>query len=65
LPRGHRAGLTGDPIPAERAYQLGFVNQLAEPGQSLDAALQLAARVRHPPVRVRKRGIAWSATFVI
>jgi hypothetical protein len=43
-------GLTGDPIPAERAYQLGFVNQLVEPGQSLDAALQLAARVR-PNVR--------------
>jgi enoyl-CoA hydratase len=37
--------LTGDPISAERAYQLGMVNQLVEPGQALDAAKDLATRV--------------------
>lgn len=34
--------LTGDPIEAERAYELGLVNRLAEPGQVLQAALELA-----------------------
>jgi enoyl-CoA hydratase len=37
--------LTGDPISAERAYQLGLVNQLVEPGEVLDAAKALAARI--------------------
>jgi enoyl-CoA hydratase len=35
--------LTGDPIDAERAYELGLVNRLAEPGQAIDTALELAA----------------------
>jgi enoyl-CoA hydratase/carnithine racemase len=35
--------LTGDPISAERAAQLGLVNRLAEPGGAVDAALELAA----------------------
>jgi enoyl-CoA hydratase len=34
--------LTGDPISAERAYELGLVNRLAEPGAALDTALELA-----------------------
>jgi enoyl-CoA hydratase len=34
--------LTGDPIDAERAYELGLVNRLAEPGEALAAALELA-----------------------
>jgi enoyl-CoA hydratase len=34
--------LTGDPILAERAYELGLVNRLAEPGEAVDAALELA-----------------------
>src|SRR5437763_4425566 len=34
--------LTGDPIEAERGYELGLVNRLAEPGQALEAALELA-----------------------
>jgi enoyl-CoA hydratase len=38
-------GLTGDPIPAERAYQLGLVNELAEPRNAVHAALGLADRV--------------------
>ena len=37
--------LTGDPIAAERAYELGMVNRLAEPGQALNAALELAAQI--------------------
>jgi enoyl-CoA hydratase len=37
--------LTGDPIDAERAHELGLVNRLAEPGQALDEALELAAAI--------------------
>jgi enoyl-CoA hydratase len=39
--------LTGDPLPAERAEQLGLVNHLTEPGQALNQALELAARIAH------------------
>ena len=35
--------LTGDPIDAGRAHELGLVNRLAGPGGALDAALELAA----------------------
>jgi enoyl-CoA hydratase len=37
--------LTGDPIDAERGHQLGLVNRLAEPGEALDVALELAAAI--------------------
>src|SRR2546423_558323 len=37
--------LTGDPVDAERAHELGIVNRLAEPGGAVDAALELAAEV--------------------
>jgi enoyl-CoA hydratase len=37
--------LTGDPIDAERAHQLGLVNRLAEPGEALLTALELAAAI--------------------
>ena len=37
--------LTGDPLAAERLYELGFVNRLTEPGETLDAALALAERI--------------------
>jgi enoyl-CoA hydratase len=37
--------LTGDPIEAERAYELGLVNRLAEPGQALQTALGLAETI--------------------
>jgi enoyl-CoA hydratase len=37
--------LTGDPIDAERGYELGIVNRLAEPGGAVDSALELAARI--------------------
>jgi enoyl-CoA hydratase len=37
--------LTGDPIDAPRAAELGLVTALCEPGGALDAALALAARI--------------------
>ncbi len=37
--------LTGDPIDAERAHALGLVNRLAEPGEALTVALELADAV--------------------
>ena len=37
--------LTGEPIGAERAAELGIVNRLAGPGQALDAALELAQAI--------------------
>jgi len=37
--------LTGEPIDAERAHALGLVNRLTEPGQALDAALELAEAI--------------------
>jgi enoyl-CoA hydratase len=37
--------LTGDPVDAERAFEVGLVNRLAEPGGTLQAALELADQV--------------------
>jgi enoyl-CoA hydratase len=37
--------LTGDPIDAERGYELGVVNRLAEPGEAVAAARELAAAI--------------------
>ncbi len=37
--------LTGDPITAERAYELGLVNRLTEPGEALGGALDLAEAI--------------------
>jgi enoyl-CoA hydratase/carnithine racemase len=37
--------LTGDPIDAERGYELGLVNRLAEPGDALTVALELAESI--------------------
>ncbi len=37
--------LTGDPMPADRFYEFGVVNRLAEPGSAVDVALELAARL--------------------
>jgi enoyl-CoA hydratase len=34
--------LTGEPIAAERGYELGLVNRLVEPGEAISAALELA-----------------------
>jgi enoyl-CoA hydratase len=37
--------LTGDPISADRAYELGLVNRVTDPGGAVDAALELAAAI--------------------
>jgi enoyl-CoA hydratase len=37
--------LTGDPITAERGYELGLVNRVVEAGSALDEALALAAAI--------------------
>ncbi|HWF56183.1 MAG TPA: crotonase/enoyl-CoA hydratase family protein [Solirubrobacteraceae bacterium] len=37
--------LTGDPITAERGFELGLVNRLADPGAALDTALELAGQI--------------------
>lgn len=46
--------LTGEPVDAERAWVLGLVNVLAEPGTALEEAVALAERVcRNAPAAVR------------
>jgi len=37
--------LTGDTVPAERFHEFGVVNRLAEPGEAVQGALELAARL--------------------
>ena len=37
--------LTGEPIPAERAYALGLVSRLVEPGEALAEARRLAEQI--------------------
>ncbi len=37
--------LTGDFISAQRAYDLGLINAIAEPGKALDDAMALAAKI--------------------
>jgi enoyl-CoA hydratase len=37
--------LTGDPIAAERAFELGLVNRLADPGAAVEQALRLAREI--------------------
>jgi enoyl-CoA hydratase len=41
--------LTGRPLAAERAHQLGLVGRLADPGTSLAAALELASEIAANP----------------
>ena len=37
--------LTGEPIPAQRAYDLGLVSRLVEPGEAVDEAFRLADQI--------------------
>jgi len=37
--------LTGEPIPAERAYELGLVSRLVEPGEATAEAMRLADQI--------------------
>jgi enoyl-CoA hydratase len=41
---------TGDPVTAERALQLGLVNEVVPTGQSLDRAKELAQRMAQMPM---------------
>ncbi|MFA5488633.1 MAG: crotonase/enoyl-CoA hydratase family protein [Candidimonas sp.] len=46
--------LTGDMMPARRAYELGLVNRLVEPGKALEQALELARVVaKNGPLAVQ------------
>jgi enoyl-CoA hydratase len=46
--------LTGDPIDAQRAYDLGFVNRLCEPDALIETAMQLAEQITaNAPLAVR------------
>jgi enoyl-CoA hydratase/carnithine racemase len=47
LPRNvaNELALTGDPIEAERAHELGLVNRVTDPGQALGVALELAETI--------------------
>ncbi len=46
--------LTGNPITAQRAYEIGLVNRLAEPAQLLDTALAFAKEILEgAPMSVR------------
>lgn len=57
LPRNvaFQLGFTGDPISAARAHELGMVNELADPGSALEAALELAASItKAAPLAVQK-----------
>ena len=47
--------LTGDPISAERAERLGFVNVLTEVGQAINGALAMAQRIiRNGPLAINE-----------
>jgi enoyl-CoA hydratase len=47
--------LTGDPIGAERANQLGLISELVDDGQALEGALELAERIAaNAPLAVRE-----------
>lgn len=37
--------LTGEPLPAQRAYDLGLVNRLVDPGEAVEAATKLAEQI--------------------
>ena len=57
--------LTGQPLPAQRAYELGLVNRIVEPGKEVEAAIELATRVcAAAPLAVwASRKIVLSAAF--
>jgi enoyl-CoA hydratase/carnithine racemase len=57
--------LTGEPIGADRAYQLGLVSRLVEPGNALHAALDVARAIAAAaPLAVRaSRTVVRAAAF--
>lgn len=60
--------LTGDLLPAQRAWSQGLVNRLAPPGQALTQALELAGHIAEQAplaVRTSKAIVVQSATWPI
>ncbi|MGD9995802.1 MAG: crotonase/enoyl-CoA hydratase family protein [Ilumatobacteraceae bacterium] len=57
--------LTGEPIPAARAYELGMVNRLVEPGKAVDEAFALADKITAAaPMAVQKsRKVVLAAAY--
>lgn len=57
--------LTGEPLSAQRAYELGLVNRLCEPEQSLDTAIALAEQIcLSAPMAVREsRKVVLAASY--
>lgn len=57
--------LTGEPIPAERAYELGLVSRLTEDGGALEEALRLANQIcEAAPLAVRaSRKVVLAAAY--
>lgn len=65
-PLAMEMAITGDPLTAELAHQHGLVNRLAEPGQALTVARELAERVAaNGPLAVRatKQVLSMSANY--
>jgi enoyl-CoA hydratase/carnithine racemase len=57
--------LTGDQLPARRAYELGLVNRLTEPGSAVAEALTLAQRIAaRAPIAVRETLRAIESAYV-
>jgi enoyl-CoA hydratase len=56
--------LTGDPITAQRALELGLVNEVVPKDQVLDRAMALAARIAaNAPIALRiTKQLVWDAT---
>ncbi|RKT89203.1 Enoyl-CoA hydratase/carnithine racemase [Saccharopolyspora antimicrobica] len=56
--------LTGEQLPAQRAYDLGLVNRLTEPGAAVAEALAIAERIAgHAPIAVRETLRAVEAAY--
>jgi enoyl-CoA hydratase len=59
--------LTGEPIDAERAHEIGIVNRLTEPGTAVDTAVELAQQiVKNAPLaliaskEIVRKAVDWS-----
>jgi len=59
-------GLTGDPVPAQRAVELGLANRVSASGQALADAMDLAERIAaNAPVSVRETKKVMHRTAVL
>ena len=46
--------LTGEPLPAERLAEVGLVNEIADDGQAMTVAIELAGRITsNAPLAIR------------